>query len=90
MDTSTTTLYVATEIIILHFIVGFGYLLYKTKKERKIIIFRSFYFSKIIVIKLKTQILKRFVKLYFLACLRRKYHFDPDGILQLMLRRHHF
>lgn len=35
MNNSNTTLYIVAAIIILHFLVGFGYLLYKiTKKEK--------------------------------------------------------
>ena len=36
MENSNTTLYIVAAVIILHFIVGFGYLVYKmTKKNDK-------------------------------------------------------
>jgi cell division protein FtsX len=33
-DNSNTTLYIVATIIILHFLVGFGYLLYKMTKKK--------------------------------------------------------
>ncbi len=36
MNNSNTTIYIVAAIIILHFVVGFGYLIYKmTKKDDK-------------------------------------------------------
>ena len=34
-DTSNTTLYIAATIVILHFVVGFGYLIYKMNTKSK-------------------------------------------------------
>lgn len=36
MNNSNTALYIVAAVIILHFIIGFGYLIYKmTKKDKK-------------------------------------------------------
>jgi hypothetical protein len=35
MNNSNNTLYIAAAIIILHFLVGFGYSLYRMKKKEK-------------------------------------------------------
>ena len=35
MDNSNTTIYIVAAIIILHFLVGFGYLIYKLNKKDK-------------------------------------------------------
>ena len=34
MNNSNTTIYIVAAIIILHFVVGFGYLLYKMNKKK--------------------------------------------------------
>jgi hypothetical protein len=35
MNNSNTTLYIVAAVIILHFIIGFGYLIYKVNKKDK-------------------------------------------------------
>ncbi len=35
MNNSNTTLYIVAAVIILHFVVGFGYLIYKMTKKRE-------------------------------------------------------
>ncbi|MFT5761480.1 MAG: hypothetical protein ACI8WA_000595 [Polaribacter sp.] len=35
MNNSNTTLYIVAAVIILHFIIGFGYLIYKMNKKDK-------------------------------------------------------
>jgi hypothetical protein len=35
MNNSNTTLYIVAAVIILHFLIGFGYLVYKLNKKNK-------------------------------------------------------
>ena len=34
-DNSNTTIYIVAAVIILHFVIGFGYLIYKMTKKRE-------------------------------------------------------
>ena len=42
MNNSNTTIYIVAAIIILHFVVGFGYLVYKLNKKYKNKIYETF------------------------------------------------